>query len=123
VFAIAAALLGPGARHAMFGMIVGAGLLWLVSEVYFRVRRVEGMGFGDVKLAGMLGALLGGPLTLLTIFLAALAGSVVGVTIMARGRGDMKTALPFGVFLAPAAMVAWLWGDGWMAAYLHLLRP
>jgi leader peptidase (prepilin peptidase) / N-methyltransferase len=123
LFALAAALLGPGARHAMFGMIVGAGLLWLVSEVYFRVRKIEGMGFGDVKLAGMFGALLGGPLTLVTIFLAAVAGSLVGAVMMARGRGTMKTALPFGVFLAPAAMVAWLWGDGALAAYVHLLRP
>jgi leader peptidase (prepilin peptidase)/N-methyltransferase len=107
----------------MFGMLTGAGLLWLVSEVYFRVRKIEGMGFGDVKLAAMFGALLGGPLALVTIFLAAFAGSITGVTMMLRGRGDMKTALPFGVFLAPAAMVAYLWGDGWLAAYTHLLRP
>ena len=123
LLAVTAAMLGPGVRHAMFGMLTGAGLLWAVSELYFRVRKIEGMGFGDVKLAAMFGALLGAPLTLFTIFLAAFAGSIVGVTLMARGRGGMKTALPFGVFLAPAAMVAWLWGDGWMAAYLRLLRP
>ena len=123
LLAVAAAMLGPGIRHAMFGMLVGAGLLWAVSELYFRVRKVEGMGFGDVKLAAMFGALLGAPLTLFAIFLAALGGSVVGVTIMVRGRGTMKTALPFGVFLAPAAMIAWLWGGGWMGWYLRLLRP
>ncbi len=123
LLAVAAAILGPGIRHAMFGMLTGAGMLWAVSELYLRVRKVEGMGFGDVKLAAMFGALLGAPLTLLTIFLAAFAGSIVGVTMMARGRGGMKTALPFGVFLAPAAMVAWLWGDGALAAYAHLLRP
>jgi leader peptidase (prepilin peptidase)/N-methyltransferase len=123
VFAIAAAMLGPGARHAMFGMLVGAGLLWLVSEVYFRVRKIEGMGFGDVKLAAMFGALLGGPLTLLAIFLAAFAGSAVGLALILRGRGGMKTALPFGVFLAPAAMIAYLWGGPWVAAYARLLRP
>jgi prepilin signal peptidase PulO-like enzyme (type II secretory pathway) len=81
------------------------------------------MGFGDVKLAAMFGALLGTPLALLAILLAAFAGSVVGVTMMIRGRGTMKTALPFGVFLAPAAMVAYLWGARWVEAYTHLLRP
>lgn len=122
VFAIVAALLGPGVRHAMLGMLVGAGLLWLVAELYFRVRKIEGMGFGDVKLAAMFGALLGPVLALATIFLAAFAGSIVGAILMARGRGGMKTALPFGVFLAPAAMIVWLWGDGWVAAYLRLLH-
>ena len=80
------------------------------------------MGFGDVKLAAMFGALLGAPLSLLTIFLAAFGGSIVGAALIARGRGGMKTALPFGVFLAPAAMIAWVWGDGWLAAYARLLH-
>jgi leader peptidase (prepilin peptidase)/N-methyltransferase len=123
LLAVVAALLGPGPRHAMFGMLVGAGLLWLVSELYFRVRRIEGMGFGDVKLGAMFGALLGGPLSLVTIFLAAFAGSAVGLVMIARGRGGMKTALPFGLFLAPAAMIAYLWGGGWLAAYTRLLHP
>jgi prepilin signal peptidase PulO-like enzyme (type II secretory pathway) len=71
----------------------------------------------------MFGALLGVPLTLLTLFLAALAGSIVGLALVARRRGDMKTALPFGVFLAPAAMIAWLWGAPLVAWYARLLRP
>lgn len=119
---IGAAVLGPGARHAMFGMLLGAGLLWLVAEAYFRVRKIEGLGGGDVKLAAMFGAVLGGPLTLLTIFLAAFAGTLVSVVLMSRGRADGRTALPFGTFLAPAALVAFLWGDlalGWYAALLR----
>ena len=122
LFAIAAAVLNHSLRDAMFGMLVGAGLLFLVAELYLRIRKVEGMGFGDVKLAAMFGALLGPSLALLTIFMAAFAGSVVGGVLMARGRGGMKTALPFGVFLAPAAMIAYLWGAGWVSAYLSLLR-
>lgn len=119
---VAASLLGPGPRHALFGICMGAGLLWLVSELYFRLRHVEGMGFGDVKLAAMFGAVLGPWLALLTIFLASVAGALVGGVLMARGRGGMKTALPFGVFLAPAAMIAFLWGDTWLGAYLSLLQ-
>ena len=123
LFAVAAAFFSHSLRSAMFGMALGAGLLWLVAEAYFRVRKVEGMGFGDVKLAAMFGALLGAPLTLLAIFLAAFAGSTVGLVIMARGKGNMKTALLFGVFLAPAAMVSYLWGEPWITAYARLLRP
>ncbi len=119
---VAAALLGPGARHAMFGMLAGAGLLWLVAEVYFRIRRIEGLGGGDVKLAAMFGAVLGGPLSLLTIFLAALGGSVWAGILLARGRADGKTPLPFGTLLAPAALVAFLWGDAAFAWYFELLR-
>ncbi len=122
LFALAAAFLGHALRDAMWGMIAGAGLLWLVAVLYFRVRKVEGMGFGDVKLAAMFGALLGPGLALLAILLGAFAGSLVGVALMARGRGTMKTALPFGVFLAPAAMIAYLWGQGWLDAYARLLK-
>jgi len=122
VIAIVAALLGPGARHALFGMLMGAGLLWLVAEVYFRVRRIEGMGGGDVKLAAMFGALLGAPAALFTIFLAAFVGSIWGGILMARGRGDGRTALPFGTLLAPASLVSYLWADRWIAWYASLLK-
>ena len=71
----------------------------------------------------MFGALLGPGLALVAILLAAFAGSLTGVVLMARGRGTMKTALPFGVFLAPAAMIAWVWGGHWLEAYARLLRP
>jgi leader peptidase (prepilin peptidase)/N-methyltransferase len=123
LIAIAAAALGPGGRHALFGVLMGAGLLWLVAEVYFRIRRIEGMGGGDVKLAAMFGALLGPWGALLTIFLAALAGSLWGAVLMARGQGDGRTALPFGTVLCPAAMAVYLVGDPLVSAWLGLLRP
>lgn len=123
LIAIAAALIGPvGARAAMFGMIFGAGLLWLVAELYFRIRKVEGMGGGDVKLAAMFGALLGGPLSMLTIFVAALFGSLWGMFLLARRRGDGMTALPFGTLLCPASLVVYLFGQRWFEAYASLFR-
>ena len=123
LIAIAAAALGPGGRHALFGVLMGAGLLWVVAELYFRVRRIEGMGGGDVKLAAMFGALLGPWGALLTILLAAFAGSLWGGLLMLRGQGDGKTALPFGTLLAPAAMVVYLAGDAMLSAYLGLIAP
>ena len=123
LLAVAAAVLDHRLRESMWGLVLGAGLLFVIAELYLRIRKVEGMGRGDVKLAAMFGALLGVPLTLLTLFLAAFAGSLVGLALMARRQGDMKTALPFGVFLAPAAMIAWLWGAPLVSWYVRLLRP
>jgi prepilin signal peptidase PulO-like enzyme (type II secretory pathway) len=52
--------------------------------------------------------------------LASLAGSLWGAVLIARGIGNGRTALPFGTLLAPAAMAAFLWGEGWKNAYLAL---
>lgn len=117
----AAALLTPGgAREALWGVVVGSGALWLVAWAYLRVRKIEGMGFGDVKLAAMFGVVLGWERTLLTLFLAAFAGSVWGGILIARRAGGGQTALPFGTLLAPSAMVVFLWGETWIRSYLGL---
>ncbi len=119
---LAAALTWPGgARHALFGIVAGAGLLWGLAELWIRVRKIEGMGFGDVKLAAMFGAVLGWRLSLFTIFLAALGGAAYGLVVMRRRGTGGTTEIPFGTFLAPAAMIALLWGDGWIDAYLRML--
>jgi len=110
-----------GTRHALLGVLVGSGLLWLLAWLWIRYRRIEGLGGGDIKLAAMFGVVLGWKLTILTLFLAALAGTIWGGVLMARRLGTSQTALPFGVLLAPAAMVALLWGDVWLAAYTRLL--
>ena len=120
---LAAALFWPdGARHALFGVLMGSGLLWFMAWLWVRVRKVEGLGGGDIKLAAMFGVVLGWKLSLLTMFLASLAGAAWGAVLIARGSGNAKTALPFGTLLAPAAMVAFLWGDRWLNAYLSLFR-
>jgi prepilin signal peptidase PulO-like enzyme (type II secretory pathway) len=63
---------------------------------------------------------LGWKLSLLTLMLAALAGTVWGAVLVARGQGNGRTALPFGTLLAPAALVAFLWGESWSTAYIGL---
>jgi leader peptidase (prepilin peptidase)/N-methyltransferase len=111
----------PGARHSLLGVLAGSGILWMLAWTWIVFRRIEGMGGGDVKLAAMFGAVLGWQLTLLTLFVASLAGSLWGVALMSRGRGGMKSELPFGTLLAPAAMVVFLWGQAWLTAYVRLL--
>jgi leader peptidase (prepilin peptidase)/N-methyltransferase len=120
---LAATLLLPdGAHHALLGLLAGSGALWLVSWIYQKVRGIEGLGFGDVKLAAMFGVVLGAPLTFVAMLMAALAGSVWGITLMMRGRGDGRTELPFGTLLAPAAMIAFLAGDRIVNFYLALVH-
>jgi len=118
----AAALVPGGARGALFGVVLGSGLLWLLAWGYFRVRKIEGLGGGDVKLAAMFGVVLGWQLTLITLFVSALAGSLWGGVLIARRLGHARTAIPFGTLLAPASLVVFLWGDQWLNAYLGLMH-
>jgi leader peptidase (prepilin peptidase) / N-methyltransferase len=99
-----------------------AAFLFVISEVYFRVRHVEGMGFGDVKLALCMGVYLGAAV-IPALFVGFLAGAVVGVVIVATRKGDAKTAIPFGPFLAAGAMLALFFGHALISAYLGLVFP
>jgi leader peptidase (prepilin peptidase)/N-methyltransferase len=103
---ISSLFLPPGWFDSMIGIAVGAGTLFAIAEAYYRLRGHEGMGMGDVKLLGMIGAFLGWKLVLLTLVFASLAGSIAGAVLIATGRGDAKYALPFGTFLAVGAIVA-----------------
>ena len=107
----ASLFLPPGMKDSLIGMLIGGGFLWLVGEAYFRYAGEEGMGGGDVKMLAMIGAFLGWKLTILTLMLSSVAGSVIGVTIIAMKRGGLKHALPFGTFLALGALIASLWGE------------
>ena len=99
-----------------------AGFLFLISEVYFRIRHVEGMGFGDVKLALCMGVYLGAAVVP-ALFLGFLSGAVVGVILIGGRRGDGKTAIPFGPFLAAGAILALFFGGALIDAYLGLVFP
>jgi leader peptidase (prepilin peptidase)/N-methyltransferase len=96
----------PGWMASLIGLLAGGGVLYLVAVVYYRVRHEEGLGMGDPKMLAMVGAFLGWKLTLLTLMIGSLTGTVVGLSLIAAGRGTMKYALPFGCFLAVGAVVA-----------------
>ena len=105
---------------ALKGAALGGGLLFAVSEVYFRIKKVEGMGFGDVKMMAMVGAFLGWKGVLLTLFLGSLVGSIVGLGVIAMSGGDMKTKLPFGTFLGMGAIATVYLGPPVIAWYSEL---
>jgi len=119
---VASIFLEPGFRDALIGAVAGAGILWLIAWTYERLRHQEGLGFGDVKMLGMIGAFLGWPSMLLTLVIASFLGSVVGVSLIASGRGELGSKLPFGTFLAAAAIVSALVGPDIIAWYAGFYR-
>jgi leader peptidase (prepilin peptidase)/N-methyltransferase len=131
----------PFARpwDAVLGMCVGAGAIsiagWL-GEVWLKR---PAMGFGDVTLMAVVGAAVGPPRALLTVFIAAAIAPIILLGIVyplsARGLADdqgqtelalqdgggwRRRELPFGVFLAPAALIALLFGDAIIGWYLRI---
>lgn len=93
------------------GALFGFGSFYLLAKGYEKWKGVEGLGFGDVKMMGWLGAWLGVWGVPHVILFASVGGLIVGLLTMirTRGKGDgLMTALPFGPFLALAAYVVWI---------------
>ena len=114
--------LPPGWRESLIGLLMGGGVLWAIGEAYYRLRGIDGLGMGDVKMLAMIGAFLGWRLTLVTLIFASFTGALAGGAVLASGRGGMKAALPFGTFLAVGAGVAAVAGEQIFTWYLSLYR-
>lgn len=107
---------------AALALLGGATALYALIGLWWLVRRQQGMGLGDPKMLGMIGAFLGPGKTVLTLFLACLVGTASGLILMISRRADLQSKLPFGVYLAIGAAAALLWGDPVIAWYSGLLR-
>lgn len=115
----AAICLDISLAQSLVGSLVGGGLLLAIALLYKVVRKVDGMGGGDVKLMAMVGAFLGWKMVFPVLFLASLFGSIYGLILVARG-GTGKTAVAFGSFLAPSATVVLLVGQRLWEVYSRL---
>jgi leader peptidase (prepilin peptidase)/N-methyltransferase len=104
---------------SLVGLLVGGGSLLLVACVYSLITHKEGMGGGDIKLLGMIGAFLGWKGVIFTIFAASLTGTLVGIIVMLQKGKNLKFAIPFGPFLSIGAMSYVFFGEGVMYWYLH----
>ncbi|MGH9340117.1 MAG: prepilin peptidase [Acidobacteriota bacterium] len=113
---------GP-ARYleSFLGMLAGGGTLWLVAFLYLRLRKIEGMGFGDVKMMAMVGAFLGWRFAWVTIFLGSLLGAVIGSLYIFALQKGQRYELPFGTFLGGGAVIATLWGPALVQWYFGML--
>jgi len=91
---------------AAIGAVVGGGSLWLMGFIWQKLRGVEAMGLGDVKMMFMVGAYFGWRLAILTIFIGVFTGSLAGIALMLRRGGrNLQMMLPFGIFLGIGAII------------------
>ncbi len=107
----------PGWQSALLGALFGGVFPWLIAEAYLRLRGREGMGMGDFKMLAMAGAFLGWPLIYLVLMLACVLGVVIGGGALLITRRAAATRVPFGTFIAVAALAAVLFGPQMVAAY------
>ncbi len=118
--AVAFVLRNIGVLDSLLGIIVGGGILWLIAEGYWLLRKQEGMGLGDVKLLAMVGGFFGWKGALFTLLVGSVAGSLVGLAVMLVRRGRLDMEIPFGPFLAAGAVLYMLYGPRLIQWYLDL---
>lgn len=99
----------------LFGAIMASGFFFLI----FFITRGKGMGFGDVKLAILMGLLLGAENVLVAIFLASFIGTIVGLTLMMLGKKGLKSEIPFAPFLITGTFLAIIFGTQIIQWYSH----
>jgi leader peptidase (prepilin peptidase)/N-methyltransferase len=104
---------------SLAGAAVGGGIFYAVAVIFFRLTGKEGLGFGDVTLMLMVGTFFGVPLTLLTILLGSLLGTLVAVPLELLSSRFRHHPWPFGTFLGIAAIYVSLGGQALLEAYLR----
>jgi leader peptidase (prepilin peptidase)/N-methyltransferase len=107
--------------ESVTGALLGAGGLLAIALSYKVVRKIDGMGMGDVKMMAMLGAVLGWEPLILLLLIASVSGAVVGGFVATRSERGMKVPLPFGVFLGLAFLVVLFFGRTLSEWYMLLL--
>lgn len=111
-----------GLLNSFIGLVTGGAPLFIIGWLWEKLRNVEAMGGGDVKLMAMVGSLLGWKGSLLTIMLGALTGSLAGMILIISKRLSMNRVIPFGPFLALGAVITAFYGHEIVYWYLGLLR-
>lgn len=125
VFGMVGGYLNPDREFldSLWGVLLGGGFLWLVAYLYYFFRKEEGMGGGDIKLLAWIGAVLGWKSIPFVIFFSSITGSIVGIVVMIRSKGSLKTVIPFGPYLALGAIVYLFAGADLSQWYLRLIFP
>ena len=90
---------------SLFGIGIGAGIILFVMYIYKMIRKVDGMGMGDVKLFAVLGIWFGWQSCLIIIFLSSLFGSLLGIIGIVTNKVSQKQQLPFAPFIVFATLV------------------
>ncbi|NLW36352.1 prepilin peptidase [Syntrophorhabdus aromaticivorans] len=110
-----------GILDSLYGILVGGGILFAIAWIYEFFTKREGMGGGDIKLLGMIGAFCGIKGVVFSLVSASFIGTLVGIPlILAKGR-DTKYAIPFGPFLSLGALIYVYRGDSLIRLLLDIL--
>lgn len=102
----------------LYDKLLGGGVLFAFFFLLY-LAKPQGVGFGDVKLAGAIGLFLGWKLGLLALFLAFTSGGLVGAMLILTKKKTLKDSLPFGPFLSGGAIVSLLFGPQILSWYLN----
>jgi leader peptidase (prepilin peptidase) / N-methyltransferase len=111
-----------GLINSLLGLLFGGGLLLAIAAIGSFVMRKEAMGMGDIKLIAAMGAFLGWQAPLFIIAVSSILGSVIGIGMMIQKQKRWGLKMPFGPFLALAAIIWILGGHEWMASYMSLFE-
>jgi leader peptidase (prepilin peptidase)/N-methyltransferase len=103
------------------GAALGSGLLLAIAVGYKLLRKVEGMGLGDVKMMAMIGGLVGWEPLLAVLLIASVTGAIFGVSLaLGTGRG-MQVPIPFGVFLGIGTLAVLFFGNAMLETWMRLM--
>ncbi len=102
---------------SLIGILLGGGLLYLIAVLYGIVRHKEGLGGGDIKLLGMIGAFLGWQGVVFTVLASSVSGMIIAIPVMLRSGKGLGVAIPFGPFLALGAVFYVFWGQLFLTWY------
>ncbi|MEO6260753.1 MAG: prepilin peptidase [Thermoanaerobaculia bacterium] len=114
-------VLATSLLDSLLGALLGASVLLAVIGLYWLVRRVEGMGQGDVKMLAMIGAILGWRAVPGVLLVASITGALIGIPAAMRSGRGMQLAIPFGVFLGFAMLIVLFFGQTLAVWYLSLI--
>jgi leader peptidase (prepilin peptidase)/N-methyltransferase len=109
--------------EALIGVLVGGGFLWAIAYFYLLLRKEEGMGGGDIKLLAWMGAVLGWTSIPFIVLVSSVLGSLVGLVLAMRSKAGLKSVIPFGPYLALAALLFILDGKQIGLWYIGLFLP
>lgn len=104
---------------SFMGALAGGGILFLLYFTYLKIRKIEGLGQGDIKLSAMLGAFLGWKAIFIVFFFASILGSVIGILLMWKSGKGRQMQIPFGPFLALGALIYLFLGEFLITLWLR----
>lgn len=107
--------------YSFIACVVAGGFLFLIGTVMGKILKKEALGMGDVKLLAVIGAFLGWKLALLTVLLSSLVGLIGHVVVVSVKKGEWHSEIPFGVYIVPAALISYFWGDALIGWYVRTL--